>query len=60
MNKVVVEPSGYGGTEITRFNAMKHGVLSRFTVLPICATARIRTSIESEWVVKDSNLRPTD
>ncbi len=34
MNKAVVEPSGYGGTEITRFNAMKHGILSRFTVLP--------------------------
>jgi hypothetical protein len=23
-----------GGTEITRFNALKHGVLSRYTVLP--------------------------
>ncbi len=23
-----------GGTEITRFNALKHGILSRYTVLP--------------------------
>jgi hypothetical protein len=23
-----------GGTEITRFNAIRHGVLSRYTVLP--------------------------
>ena len=23
-----------GGTEITRFNALKHGVLSRYTLLP--------------------------
>ena len=23
-----------GGTEITRFNALRHGVLSRYTVLP--------------------------
>jgi hypothetical protein len=27
-------PAGAGGTEITRFNALKHGVLSRYTVLP--------------------------
>ena len=23
-----------GGTEITRFNALRHGLLSRYTVLP--------------------------
>jgi hypothetical protein len=34
MNKALIEPSSGGGTEITRFNAMKHGILSRFTVLP--------------------------
>src|SRR5215213_8695500 len=27
-------PTETGGTEITRFNAMRHGVLSRYTVLP--------------------------
>jgi hypothetical protein len=27
-------PANTGGTEITRFNALRHGVLSRYTVLP--------------------------
>ena len=27
-------PGATGGTEITRFNALRHGVLSRYTVLP--------------------------
>src|SRR3954470_21401813 len=27
-------PVETGGTEITRFNALRHGVLSRYTVLP--------------------------
>src|SRR5271156_650727 len=27
-------PAKIGGTEITRFNALRHGVLSRYTVLP--------------------------
>ena len=27
-------PAETGGTDITRFNALKHGVLSRYTVLP--------------------------
>ncbi|MGH8570455.1 MAG: hypothetical protein ACREXU_21240 [Gammaproteobacteria bacterium] len=27
-------PAQTGGTEITRFNALRHGVLSRYTVLP--------------------------
>lgn len=27
-------PAETGGTEVTRFNALKHGVLSRYTVLP--------------------------
>src|SRR6516162_7051802 len=27
-------PADTSGTEITRFNALKHGVLSRYTVLP--------------------------
>ena len=27
-------PVEAGGTDITRFNALRHGVLSRYTVLP--------------------------
>src|SRR6476660_1247097 len=27
-------PAETGGTEVTRFNALRHGVLSRYTVLP--------------------------
>src|SRR3954469_15083717 len=27
-------PAEIGGTDITRFNALRHGVLSRYTVLP--------------------------
>src|ERR1700757_5023288 len=27
-------PGETGGTEVTRFNALRHGVLSRYTVLP--------------------------
>jgi hypothetical protein len=27
-------PSAGGGTELTRFNALRHGILSRYTVLP--------------------------
>lgn len=27
-------PAEISGTEITRFNALKHGVLSRYTMLP--------------------------
>ncbi len=27
-------PAEAGGTDITRFNALRHGVLSRYTVLP--------------------------
>jgi hypothetical protein len=29
-----VLPAAAGGTELTRFNALRHGVLSRYTVLP--------------------------
>lgn len=31
---VTALPTETGGTEITRFNALRHGVLSRYTVLP--------------------------
>ena len=32
--KTVSRPAETAGTEITRFNALRHGVLSRYTVLP--------------------------
>ena len=32
--KIPALPNEIGGTEITRFNALRHGVLSRYTVLP--------------------------
>jgi hypothetical protein len=31
---IQTQPAETGGTEITRFNALRHGVLSRYTVLP--------------------------
>jgi hypothetical protein len=38
-------PATIGGTEITRFNALRHGVLSRYTVLPWEDAARKLTSV---------------
>ena len=35
-------PAETGGTEITRFNALRHGVLSRYTVLPWEDAGRIQ------------------
>src|SRR4051794_30927766 len=32
--KITALPNETSGTEITRFNALRHGVLSRYTVLP--------------------------
>ena len=35
MNEITVAlPADAGGTEVTRFNALRHGVLSRYAVLP--------------------------
>jgi len=31
---ITAPPAGAGGTGLTRFNALRHGVLSRYTVLP--------------------------
>ena len=36
-----------GGTEITRFNSLKHGILSRYTVLPWEDTNEYRMLLES-------------
>src|SRR5262249_34707079 len=34
MTKITQMPAETSGTDITRFNALRHGVLSRYTVLP--------------------------
>jgi hypothetical protein len=36
-----------GGTEITRFNALRHGVLSRYTVLPWEDAHEYRTLVDA-------------
>jgi hypothetical protein len=40
-------PAEAGGTEITRFNALRHGVLSRYTVLPWEDAEEYRTLVAS-------------
>ena len=35
------KPAEASGTEVTRFNALRHGVLSRYTVLPVGGRGRI-------------------
>jgi hypothetical protein len=40
-------PAETGGADITRFNALRHGVLSRYTVLPWESTEEYRAIIEA-------------
>ena len=40
-------PAETGGTDITRFNALRHGVLSRYTVLPWESADEYRTVVEA-------------
>src|SRR4029077_2653075 len=40
-------PAETGGTDITRFNALRHGVLSRYTVLPSESTDEYRAVVEA-------------
>ena len=40
-------PAETGGTEITRFNALQHGVLSRYTVLPWESADEYRAVVEA-------------
>ena len=40
-------PVETGGTDITRFNALRHGVLSRYTVLPWESTDEYRAVVEA-------------
>ena len=40
-------PAETGGTDITRFNGLRHGVLSRYTVLPWEGTDEYRAVVEA-------------
>ena len=40
-------PAETGGTDITRFNALRHGLLSRYTVLPWESTDEYRAVVEA-------------
>src|SRR6267154_4918483 len=40
-------PAKIGGTDITRYNALRHGVLSRYTVLPWESTDEYRAVVEA-------------
>ena len=40
-------PAEIGGTDITRFNALRHGVLSRYTVLPWESTDEYQAVVEA-------------
>ena len=52
-------PAKFGGTEITRFNALRHGVLSRYTVLPWEDAAEYRDLVAS-LVAEHTPQGPTE
>ena len=52
-------PAEPGGTEITRFNALRHGVLSRYTVLP-CEDADEYRTLVAALVVEHAPQGPTE
>ena len=52
-------PAKIGGTEITRFNALRHGVLSRYTVLPWEDAAEYRDLVAS-LVAEHAPQGPTE
>ena len=41
-------PTETGSTEMTRFNALRHGVLSRYTVLPWESTDEYQAVVEAQ------------
>jgi len=55
----VTLPTEIGGTEITRFNALKHGVLSRYTVLPWEDADEYRALVAA-LAVEHAPLGPTE
>ena len=52
-------PAKIGGAEITRFNALRHGVLSRYTVLPWEDAAEYRDLVVS-LVAEHAPQGPTE
>jgi hypothetical protein len=52
-------PVETGGTDITRFNALRHGVLSRYTVLPWESTDEYRAVVEA-LVAEHAPQGPTE
>ena len=52
-------PAEASGTEITRFNALRHGVLSRYTVLPWENVEEYRAVVEA-LVVEHAPQGPTE
>ena len=52
-------PAKIGGTEITRFNALRHGVLSRYAVLPWEDAAEYRDLVAS-LVAEHTPQGPTE
>ena len=52
-------PAKIGGAEITRFNALRHGVLSRYTVLPWEDAAEYRDLLAS-LVAEHAPRGPTE
>jgi len=52
-------PAETGGTDVTRFNALRHGVLSRYTVLPWESADEYRTVVEA-LVAEHRPLGPTE
>jgi hypothetical protein len=52
-------PAATGSTEITRFNALRHGILSRYTVLPWEDAEEYRT-IVAALVAEHAPQGPTE
>ncbi len=54
-----VPPTDSAGTEVTRFNALKHGILSRYTVLPWEDEDEYRVLVDA-LVVEHAPSGPTE
>ena len=51
-------PAETGGTDITRFNALRHGLLSRYTVLPWESADEYRAVVDSLVAEQVRRARP--
>jgi hypothetical protein len=52
-------PAATGGTEVTRFNALRHGILSRYTVLPWEDADEYRATVDA-LVAEHAPQGPTE